>query len=275
MAQVKLLKIGTDGLQEEFDSANDEVTLLSYTVTGGGPALSGSGLDMNDSAISEASDLSFNDPTTDGITRTDGTHAADDIMMQDAENELAPADGAILFGTATDDADQVDAFRLPAIAGAPTATPSDGGEGYLLWDSTGDRLFAWTGSEWDDLSSVQAAERVQNIYSAGEAISAAEVLYISGADEVSLADANSNYEVIGVANNSAALAADVDVVSEGVVSGFTGLTAGSRYFLDASTAGAVTATAPTGSGDRVVQVGFAKNTTDMHLQIAFVGRRAA
>lgn len=152
MAQVKLLKIGTDGLQEEFNSTADEITMLSFTVNGGGPVLSGSGLDMNDTAISEASDLSFNDPTTDGITRTDGTHAADDIMMQDAENILLPTEAAILFGTATDAADQVDAFRLPAIAGAPTATPADGGSGYLLWDSIDDRLFAWTGSSWNNLT---------------------------------------------------------------------------------------------------------------------------
>lgn len=273
MAQIKLLKIGTDGLQEEFDSASDEITLVSYSVDGGGPVLSGSGLDANNTDVSDVNDISFTDPTTDGITRTDGTHAADDIMMQDAENTIATASGAILFGTATDDADQVDAFRLPAIAGAPTATPTDGGEGYLLWDSTGDRLFAWNGSSWDDLSTVQAAERVQNVYTAGEAIDAAEIVYISAADTVSLADASTNYEAIGVANNTAALSANVDVVSEGVVSGFTGLTAGSRYFLD-STAGAVTTTAPTGSGARVVQVGFAKNTTDMQLQFAFVGRRA-
>jgi hypothetical protein len=273
MAQVKLLKIGTDGLQEEFDSTADEITLLSYTVDGGGPVLSGSGLDMNNTDLSDANDISFTDPTTDGITRTDGTHAADDIMMQDAENALDPNGGAILFGTATDDADQVDAFRLPTIAGTPTATPTDGGEGYLIWDSTGDRLYAWDGAAWDDLSTVDAAQQVRNIYTAGEAIDAAEVVYISAADEVSLADASTNYQAIGVANNTAALSADVEVVSEGVVSGFTGLTAGSRYFLD-STAGAVTTTAPTGTGNRVLQIGFAKNTTDMQLQISFVGRRA-
>jgi hypothetical protein len=274
MAQIKLLKIGTDGLQEEFDSASDEITLLSFTVDGGGPALSGTGLDMNDTAVSEASDLSFADPTTDGITRTDGTHAADDIMMQDAENTLSPADAAILFGTATDTADQVDAFRLPTIAGAPTATPADGGEGYLIWDSTNDRLFAWDGTAWDDLSTVDAAQQIRNTYTAGEDITAAEVVYISAADTVSLADAATNYEAIGVASTTATSTNPVEVVSEGVLSGFTGLTAGTRYFL-AATPGAVTTTAPTGAGNRVFQIGFAKNTTDMHLQIAFVGRRAS
>lgn len=273
MAQVKLLKIATDGLQEEFDSTADEITLVSFTVDGGGPVLSGTGLDANGQNISDAGDLSFTDPTTDGITRTDGTHAADDIMMQDAENTIATASGAILFGTATDDADQLDAFRLPALAGTPTATPTDGGEGYLVWDSTNDKLYAWTGSEWDDLSTVQSAEQVENIYTAGEILAASEVVYISGADEVSKADAATNYQAIGVADAAAAAAADVPVVSEGVVSGFTGLTAGDRYFLD-TTAGAVTNTAPTGTGNRVLQIGFAKNTTDMHLQIAFVGRRA-
>lgn len=272
MAQVKLLKIGTDGLQEEFDSTADEITLLSFTVDGGGPVLSGSGLDMNNTDLSDANDISFTDPTTDGITRTDGTHAADDIMMQDAENTMASG-AAVLFPTVADNADQLDAFRLPAIAGTPSATPADGGEGYLVWDSTNDKLYAWDGSAWDDLSTVTAAERVCNSYTAGEDIDAAEVVYISAADEVSLADAATNYEAIGVANTTATSTNPVEICSEGVVSGFTGLTAGSRYFLSA-TPGAVTTTAPTGSGNRVLQVGFAKNTTDMHLQIAFVGRRA-
>ena len=123
MAQVKLLKIDSDGINVEMDTASDDITLASYTVTGGGPVLNAN-LDMNNGNISDAGDLSFTDPTTDGITRTDGTHAADDIMFQDAENSMAVG-SAVLFPVIADNVDQVDAFRLPAIPGAPTAAPSD------------------------------------------------------------------------------------------------------------------------------------------------------
>jgi hypothetical protein len=271
MAQVKLLKIGTDGLGEEMDTASDDITLASYTVTGGGPVLNAN-LDMNNGNISDVNDLSFTDPTTDGITNTNGTFAADDIMFDNFENVMEVG-AAVLFPVVADDADQLDAFRLPAIAGAPSATPSDGGEGYLVWDSTNDKLYAWNGSSWDDLSTVSSANSVCNPYTAGEILAVGEVVYISAADTVSKADHTTNYQAIGMASTAAAAAASVDVCSEGVVSGLTGLTAGSRYFLD-STAGAITTTIPTGSGNRIVQMGFAKSATELQLQIQFVGRRA-
>ena len=48
----------------------------------------------------------------------------------------------------------------------------------------------------------------------------------------------------------------------GVVTGFTGLSAGSSYFL--STAGNITATPPTPTASvRVLYLGFALNTTDL------------
>ena len=122
MAQVKLLKIASDGIPLEMDQTADDITLNSFTVQGGGPVLSGTGLDGNGQNVSDIGDLSFTDPTTDGITRTDGTHAADDIMFEDAENSM-DVGAAVLFPVIADNADQVDAFRLPALAGTPTAAP--------------------------------------------------------------------------------------------------------------------------------------------------------
>ena len=93
MAQVKLLKIDANGLPKEMDTAADDITLNSYTVDGG-PVLD-LNLDMNNGNISDVNDISFTDPTTDGITNTNGTFAADDIM-------LAEADTTPSFGTMTD-----------------------------------------------------------------------------------------------------------------------------------------------------------------------------
>lgn len=273
MAQVKLLKISTDGLPQEFDSASDDITLASFTVQGGGPVLGATGLDLNNTNLSDIDVMSFNDPTAASITLTAGTFIPDDLMFESKENSL-DVGAAVLFPVISDAVGEVDAFRLPALAGAPTATPADGGEGYLVWDSTNDRLYAWNGSAWDDLSTVESAERIANIYTAGENLTAVDAVYISASNTVSKADAATNYQMIGFAESTVLSAASVPVISEGVLGGFTGLTAGSRYYLS-TTGGAISTTVPTGAGNNVVQVGYAKSATELQIQIQFIGRRAA
>lgn len=275
MAQVKLLKIASDGVPLEFNSASDDITLASFTVQGGGPVLGATGLDLNNQDLSDVKNIDFNDPAVSTIEQTVGALIVDNIMAKERENLMTVA-GGISFPVITDLAGQVDAFRLPALAGTPTASPTTGGEGHLVWDSTNDKLYAWTGSAWDDLSTVQAAQQVVNSYIADEALAARDVLYISAADNVSkaLATNSSQSYAMGLAKAAAADAASVEVQSEGVMTGFTGLTAGSRYYLDATTAGAITSTIPTGTGNTVVQVGYAKSTTALHIHIEQMGRRA-
>lgn len=275
MAQVKLLKIASDGVPLEFDSAADEITLLSFAVDGGGPVLSGTGLDLNNQDVSDIKDAVFNDPTTGTINQTAGNLIVDDIMAKERENTMTTA-GAIAFPVITDVAGEVDAFRLPALAGAPTASPTNGGEGHLVWDSTNNHLYAWDGAAWDNLSTADEAKKIVNLYTADEAISANDALYISAADNVSkaLADNTSKSYMMGFAKAAAADTDPVEVVSEGVLDGFSGLTAGGRYFLDDTTAGAIVNSAPTGSGKTVVQVGYAKSATALHIHIEQLGRRA-
>lgn len=116
---------------------------------------------------------------------------------------------------------------------------------------------------------------VQNIYTADEALAAADALYISAADNVSKASATGGgaaSRLMGFAQASAADTAPVTVVSEGVLSGFSG-TAGDRMYLSA-TSGAITATIPVGTGNSIVQAGYMKNATDLHIHIEQLGRRA-
>jgi hypothetical protein len=274
MAQILVLKIASDGVPQEHDNANDDLTFGSYTVTGGGPVLNAN-LDMNNGNISDANDLSFTDPTTDGITVTSGTHAADKIMFEDEENSM-DVGSSVLFPVITDVADSVDAFRLPALAGVPTASPGDGGEGYLVWDSTNDHLYAWDGAAWDNLSTVDSAESIDNFYTADEALSARDAVYISAADNVSKASGASVAlsRSIGFATAAAIDTASVPVRSEGILGGFSGLTAGAPQYLDPATAGAITETLPVGSGNVIVQMGYAKSATAVHIQIDRLGRRA-
>lgn len=62
-------------------------------------------------------------------------------------------------------------------------------------------------------------------------------------------------KVVGFAISNAAGSATVYVAQHGTLGGFTGLSAGSKYYL--GTAGGITATAPSATGETVYQVGYA------------------
>jgi hypothetical protein len=121
------------------------------------------------------------------------------------------------------------------------------------------------------------ASQVCNSYTADEALAQNDVVYISAADNVSKADvsgAGAASRVVGIAQAAAADTNPVIVCSEGVQGNFVGLTAGARYYADPGAAGGITATTPVGSGNTVVQVGYAKSATELHIHIEQLGRRA-
>lgn len=274
MAQVKLLKIAADGVPLEFAST-DDITLNSFTA-GAGPVMSPTGINFNTQPITGLTNVTFASPSTNGLTQTASLLAADNIMGKDRGNLMTTA-GDITFPVITDTAGQVDSFRLPALAGVPTASPTTGGSGHLVFDSTDNRLYAWNGSAWVDQTTVVATGSVQNPYTAGVGGTAArDVVYISAADTVlpAIASAAGTSQGIGFGVAAAIATATVQVQENGTMSGFTGLTAGSRYYLSGTTAGQITATIPTTSGHTILQVGYAKSTTAMHIRIENMGRRA-
>jgi hypothetical protein len=275
MAQVKLLKIASDGVPLEFDSAADDITLASFTITGGGPVLSGTGLDLNGQSVSDASSVQVTDPSVGFLNQTAGNLIFDNIMAKERSNVMTTASD-ILFPVITDVAGQVDALRLPALAGAPTATPTNSGEGYAVWDSSNNKMYVWGGASWVDLSSNGTATDILNSYTAGAAITSKDVVYISAANSVSpaKADAASTSYAVGFATSTVSSAASVGVKTDGIISGFTGMTAGARQYLSGTTAGAITSTIPSATGHTIVQVGYAKSATDLQIQLLQLGRRA-
>lgn len=273
MAQVKLLKI-VAGLPEEMDTAADDITLNSFTA-GAGPVMSPSGIDMNSTDISDIEDIIVENPATSTINQTAGNLIIDNIMAKERENLMTIA-GSVTFPVIADNAGEVDAFRLPALPGAPTASPTNGGEGHMVWDSTNNRLYIWDGAAWDDQSTVSSASNLDNVFTAEVNIAIRDALFISSADNVSPAQADQLPDgiVVGFALAAASAAAPVTVRSEGIVSGFSGLTAGSRYYLDAATAGAITATPPNTAGNVVFQVGLAKSATELFIQKQYIAKKA-
>ena len=272
MAQIKLLKIGSTGFPTELDSTADDLTMNSFTVNSG-PAIT-TNIDMNNGNVSDVNDLSFTDPTADGITVTDGTHAADSIVMEDSSNVFATS-GGIAFPAISDAVGEVDSFRVPALAGVPSATPTNGGEGHLVWDSSNDSLYAWDGAAWQNQSQATEASTSATNYTSGEILAVRDVVYISAADAVSKADASaeSTSRVVGFAKAGVGSAASVDVVTHGALGGFTGLTAGASQYLS-ETAGLLSETVPTTSGANIVKVGYAKSTTDVQINFQHLGIRA-
>lgn len=273
MAQIKVLKIASDGIPLEAVQA-DDVTFNSFSVSGGAQVLSVTGLQLGDTPIIQLGDVEFSDPSTATINFTAGAGVIDDLMLKDRSNVM-DVGSDILFPQVADSAGELDAFRLPSVTGTPSATPTNTAAGLLIYSQSTSSIFAWDGSSWDNLNTVQDANRVTNPYTAGEAIDIVKPVYISAADTVSLASASSTTkaQVIGLSSASAASGATVPVVSDGVLPGFSGLTPGARYYLD-TTPGAITTTTPTGSGNTIVQLFFSKSATEAHLQIASLGRRS-
>ena len=72
--------------------------------------------------------------------------------------------------------------------------------------------------------------------------------------------------VVGFANATTSANATVKVIVVGLKT-MTGLDAGDLYFLSPSTAGAITLTPPSSSGQAVVRLGEAATTTSLAIQI--------
>jgi hypothetical protein len=276
MAQVKLLKIAADGVPLEFNSTSDDITLNSFTVQGGGPVLDGTGLDLNTQNLSDVGNITFTDPSTGTINQTAGNVVVDNLMAKERDNVMTSA-GAILFGSISDSAGQVDSFKIPDIGAVPSATPAFSTDaGYMVYNSVDKKFYIWDGSAWDDQSTVSSANYIEDTYTAAVALTANDCVYISAADSVSKAkaDAAGTSQAMGFAVASALITAPVSIRKYGVLAGFTGLTAGARYYLSGATAGAITATTRVASGHTIVQVGYAKSATALDIQFQSLGRRA-
>ena len=101
-------------------------------------------------------------------------------------------------------------------------------------------------------------------------------LYVSGADNVELADASalSTSNVIGLAYEDVTAAAAGQYLTHGIltqnvwttVTGAINLTPGSKYYLSATT-GLLTTTAPTSVGEVVVEIGTAIDNKSLSVNI--------
>lgn len=110
-------------------------------------------------------------------------------------------------------------------------------------------------------------DRIIRTGTAGAAVAAGEVVYASSNGGVSEAQANADAtsRVAGIALNSAALGEDVIYQSAGVVTGLSGLTFNTFYYLSAVTPGLLVSTPDAVAGQYLVLVGLALTSTDLLL----------
>lgn len=96
-----------------------------------------------------------------------------------------------------------------------------------------------------------------------------DIVYISAANtgKKAKADAAGTKEAIAFAMGAITNGTTGSYQTDGVISGLTGLSAGSVYYLSATTAGAMTNVAPTTAGQYVVRVGRAVSTTELEIEI--------
>lgn len=114
---------------------------------------------------------------------------------------------------------------------------------------------------------------VQFAATATSTLAAGDVVYVDGAGSVDKGNANatSTSTVVGVSLGSISAAASGPIVSAGYVSGLSGLTAGSAYFLSDASAGALALYSALTSGNRAIRIGYAASTTDLVVNIQDMG----
>lgn len=192
----------------------------------------------------------------DVIHTGDWQHSADDVLLLDDEagshvNHADDPGGSTL--TLTDDA----AFNMERLRGLTDALALDD--------------FVHVA-----LDGVAAPPPSIFYMTANETINVGQPVYVSAADTVNLADADTlnTSHVLGLAVTDATANATVTVHTDGkversdwtAIAGTANLVAGAVYYLSTA-AGQLTITPPTGDGDHVVRCGVAINTTTIDIEI--------
>lgn len=89
----------------------------------------------------------------------------------------------------------------------------------------------------------------------------AGVLNVRNADQTAIGKRAHGFAQAAISS----AATGIVVLTDGVITGLSGLVVGTEYFL--GTAGAVTATVPTGTGTVLQKVGVARSTTELEFEL--------
>jgi len=147
-----------------------------------------------------------------------------------------------------------------AISGSPQA-----GDLMLVYENASGLLKKVLYS--DAVPATNLSRLQQSINQASHGFAVGDVIYYTGsAYAKAKADAASTVHAVGVVS-VVSDANNFTFVNEGLITGLSGLSSGSIYYLSGGTAGASTATAPTTAGHFDKQVFIATSTTTAYVQI--------
>jgi hypothetical protein len=107
----------------------------------------------------------------------------------------------------------------------------------------------------------------------GSGVSKGDLVYISDADSADVVSLSTNRGAVGLADATVAAAASFTALAnDNVISNLlVGATPGDTYFWDGTTH---STTIPPGSGSYVWRTGYAKNATDLHVEVKFMKRNS-
>lgn len=199
----------------------------------------------------------------------------DDLNIRDSANAIVASftsDGALTavsYGGILE-ANLLDKSASETISGAFTfSTDLTVNANIVVTGTVDGRDVATDGAKLD---TIEAASNI-GTFTAGETLTAGDVVYMAADGKVYQALANGvpiEARVLGIANEAGTTNNPVDIVIHGNDTNQVGLTVGSPYFLS-TTAGAISATAPTGSGEVIVRVGYATSATSINIQPTVIG----
>jgi len=123
-------------------------------------------------------------------------------------------------------------------------------------------------SDWEPVTpSSSGSDADFGIYTCLSSAAVGQVVYLSAADTVGLANATDATKLaIGVISSKNSSTQAV-VQRDGECAVFSGLTTGDIYYLD-TTSGGITAIAPSASGNIVQKIGTAKDPTTLEMDIS-------
>jgi hypothetical protein len=257
----------TPGLQLTGASPNKELAVLVNTAAG---------LDVTASGVEV--DLAAAGSGTGGL-EFDGSGDVQ-VKVSGSEGIVLTATGVAIEIDDTPDTLDVDGDGLKVVGLPSLFKINDVAVGATVTAANLDDLT--DGSNADALhvhatSAATEAPKVENtINTATDTTANGDPVYINGAASVgkALASDNAKSRVIGVIRTGAGAAPTaVEVVSLGICAGvLTTATPNTPYYLQA--AGGIGTSLP-GGGNRVIQVGWAYNTTDLWVELKDYGKKAA
>lgn len=252
-----------NGTTTYLNTTNTDITDVNVTLNKGGNEASAddaAGITVEMSDATDGSILYDSDAASFWKVGQAGSEVevADISTAQTLTNKSIDADNNTLSNIETDNA------KSSALTGSDTqfVTGTAGTSGNLVeWDANGDAVDSGVAS--GDFITFPS-------YTAGAGgIAQYDAVYISANDTVLKADADAigTARVIGFAPNAISAASSGTIQTSGLITGIgSAWTAGAPVYLS-TTAGALTQTAPSGSGDVIVEVGIAKNATDLQINI--------